>query len=132
MSTARLAVRNALVSVIGTATGLTVYRNLDYALEERLLPAVAVTSDDDGRATELDTLDEQGRQARFFVHVLVAASADPEADADVIEDQFMAAVRADWTLGGAAIYGEYLGGEWNFDLGDCAIRRLALEFNFYS
>lgn len=130
MSTQRLAVRDALIGLIETATGLTVYRNLDYAIETKRLPAVAVVSGPDDVDDETSDMDDPGYEARFAVHLLVASSADPEAAADAYEDLIRAAVAASPSLSDLALDTTYRGGDWDFDLGSCAARQLSFSVRF--
>lgn len=130
MSTRRLQVRDALATLVATSTGLTVHKNLDFAIEDQLLPVGVVMSGNDAIDDELSDFDQDGITARFGVHILVARSTDPEAAADVFEALLQTALGADPTLGGVASLVRYRGGEWDFDLGDCAVRRLVFETTF--
>lgn len=134
-TTARLGIRDALATLVGTATGLTPYLNLDFALSDETLPAVAITSGpdeiDDEAGTHLSGAYE-GTTARFDVRVLVAGGSDPEAVADGYELAIRTAVKSDPTLSDKATHTRYLGGDWDFDLGDCAVRRLAFQATFIS
>ena len=132
MSTRRLQVRDALVALVAASSGLTPYLNLDYALEDRNPPAVAVVSGDDAPLPSNHTYDELAWRVRFGVHVLVAMSADPEAAADAIEASILAALAGDIDLGGVATRYEVAGGEWEFDLGDCALRRVLIDIIFFA
>lgn len=133
MTTQRLQVRNALKTVVGTAAGLTVHLNLDYALEDRNLPCAALQSGNDEASDEAGTLlnsSREGGTAKFAVCVLVAESADPEAAADSYEALIRAAILSNPTLSGKAVHTHYRSGEWEFDLGDCALRRLIFQTIF--
>lgn len=134
MSTTRLQIRDALAALVVSATGLAVHTNLDFALEDGALPCAAIVSGSDevdGAGSSLDGLRE-AQTARFRVDVLVAGSADPEAAADAFEGPLRAALRAGPTLGGLALLARYAGGQWEFDLGDCAVRRLFFQVDFIS
>jgi hypothetical protein len=130
MTTTRLLVRNALIARLETTTGMTALRNLDFAVEDRNLPALAVQSGNDDYYPEASTIAGDAGQARFGVVLLVEASDDPEAAADVFEAAIRADLKANPTLSGAAISLRYLGGEWDFDYGDLALRRLIFEVIF--
>lgn len=130
MSTKRLLVRNAFIAAAQTATGLVPFRNLDFALAENRLPALAVLSAHDAVDDDTGDFAEPGYVVRFEAHVLVAGASDPEAAADVIEKALRDALTANPTLTGLAIDVAYRGGDWNFDLGDCAARRLAFDVRF--
>jgi hypothetical protein len=135
MSTKRLQVRDALISLIATATGLTPFTNLDFALEEAGLPAVAVVSESDSVDVEASSAVSSAPevvQATFAVHLLVSRSADPESEADGIETLIRAALAANPSLGGVAQYVRYRGGDWAFDLGDSASRRMVFRAVFIS
>lgn len=132
MSTKRLQVRDALVATIKAATAMEPYLNLDHALEDRNLPAVAIVSGEDAPDDANSTFDELAWRGRFGVHVLVAANEDPEAAADAIETVILAALSADVSLGGIATRHEVAGGEWEFDLGDCALRRVVIDIYFFA
>lgn len=133
MSTTRLAVRDALATLVATATGLTVHKNLDYAIQDENLPCAALQSGndetDDAAGTFLNNTREGGT-ARFGVNLLVASGSDPEAAADAYEAPIRAAILNDSTLAGEATEVRYLAGEWEFDLGDCAIRRLIFQATY--
>jgi predicted oxidoreductase len=128
-----LQVRDALATLVATAASLTVHKNLDYAILDENLPCAAIQSGNDEADDAAGTLmnnSREGGSARFAVNVLVAASDDPEGAADVFEALIRAAVLSNLTLSGKATQVRYLGGEWEFDLGDCAIRRLIFQATF--
>ncbi len=126
MSTARLAVRDALVAWVTAQTGLDVARNLDFALDEGRLPCAAVRSGDDDPPDAQQGMDATG-QAVFEVYLLVRNDTDPEAAADFFEALLRTSLAADPTLAGAAMRMFYTGGSWDFDLGDLAARRLVFS-----
>lgn len=135
MSTARLAVRDALAAWVASTASLVAHTNLDYAIESENLPCAAVQSGSDApRELAGGTLSgaQWGMEANFDVVILVANSADPEAAADVFEALLMASLKTDATIGGSALLVTYKGGEWAFDLGDCTARRLMFEAIFVS
>jgi hypothetical protein len=132
MSTARLQARDALVERLEACSGLTVHRNLDYALEDRNLPTLAVQSGNDEALPEASSFAIESGSARFGIAILVQSGADPEAAADVIEEALRADLKAHPTLTGKAVSLRYQGGEWDFELGDLALRRLIYEVTFAS
>lgn len=128
MSSIRLQVVDAIATALATATGLTVFRNLDQALDQRLMPAVVVRSSEDrvlGQAISL--LDQQ---ADLEIIVLFAFGKTPEADCDPYECEIHAALMASPIFGGVTVLMERLGGMWTFDLGDCAARTLNYRFGY--
>ena len=135
MSTKRLQIRDALAALIATATGLTVHKNLDFAIEDQSLPVAAITSEHD--AVDVDGGSQfsgvpEMVHADFSVRLMVSRSADPESDADGHEQLLRAAVVSNASLGGLAVTTRYLGGDWDFDLGDSAVRRLVFKATFIS
>lgn len=120
MSSARLQIMNAIASALGTATGLVVYRNLDYALEDNQLPALVIE-----RGSDMP--DEQPAQYGVLDHVvllkvtvLVAGSNNPEATADAHEVAIHAALMSANVLGGFQVEVRWAGApDPSFDLGDC-------------
>lgn len=129
MSTIRLRIADAMASAISTATGLTPYRNLDYALEDKNLPAVALQSGDEGDSSGIGGV--ATTDAMVSIHILVAGSGDPELAADSLEAQIHAALFADLRFGGLARELRRVSGGWNFDLGDCCQRTINYQF-FYN
>lgn len=127
----RLQVAETLALRVVEATGLPLRRNLDYALDEAVLPAVVVQSGADAPNDEFTTANAEARSLDMEVILLVANTDDRELATDLYESQIAAALALDETLGGAAVVGRYTGGSWQFDLGDVAARSLAYSFVFY-
>lgn len=129
MSTVRLQIVDAIAAALAQATRLPLFRNLDYALDEINLPALVVISGDDVPSAD-SPLGAQYHDANLEITVLVAQSANPEADADPYE----ALIHA--TLMGGTVFASYpvmmnrLGASWSFDLGDCAARHLTYRVGF--
>lgn len=130
MSTVRLQIVNAIATALATATGLTVHRNLDYALEDENLPALVVLSGDDApdeAPTQIHVLDQV---MSLEITVLAAASANPEAAADPFEAAVHAALCGVATFGGHAVIVNRQGGSWAFDLGDIAARSVRYRIGY--
>lgn len=130
MSTVRLQIVDAIATALGTATGLEVHRNLDYALEDENLPALVVMSGDDApdeAPTQIQVLDQV---MSLEITVLAAASANPEAAADPFEAAVHAALCAAATFGGHAVIVNRQGGSWAFDLGDIAARSVRYRIGY--
>lgn len=136
MSTKRLLIRNAVVKVIKEAVaGVPVYVNLDYALDCNTLPAVVVSSLGDEVTDTTGSRFASGAEtivATFSVSVLIAQSDDPETDADALENAIRLALRANPSLDGTVNVFRYAGGEWEFDLGDCAVRKMTFKATYIS
>lgn len=132
MSTVRLQIVDALATTMGAATGLTVFRNLDFALDEVNLPALTVISGSDSPDAETSPLGVLDQICDVEIDVLIAHSANPEAAADPYEAQIHAALMATSVFGGHSVDVARLGGQWSFDLGDCAARRLAYRLRYRS
>lgn len=128
MSTVRLQIISAVAAALETATGLTVYRNLDYALESENMPAIALQSGPDRSETGINGV--MNFDADIEIHILVANSSDPESEADQIEAQAHRALFADFRFGGLARNLERVSADWNFDLGDCCQRSLVYRVQF--
>lgn len=129
MSTVRLQIVDAAASAIATATALTVHRNLDYAIADGSLPAVAVTSVED--APQEDSGMNALRQSGLIeVALLVSGSATPEADADPYEAAVHAALYGSHQFGGHAAFFQRVAASWQFDLGDSAARLLRYSFTY--
>lgn len=132
MSTVRLQIVEAIATALGTATGLTVFRNLDYALEAENLPVLMVQSGDDApeeAPTQNQVLDQV---MNLEITVLAAANDDPEAAADPYEAQVHAALCGATAFGGHGVMVNRLGGSWAFDLGDIAARTVRYRVGFRS
>ena len=130
MSSVRLQIVEAIAAALATATGLTVHRNLDYALKANKLPAIALMSgrDEPTGAVYVNYIEHIANITAF---VLVAADGDPEAAADPVECGIHAALVAPATFGGHQLVSMARGQcDWNFDLGDCAARELSYSFGF--
>lgn len=129
MSTVRLQIVDAAASAIATATALTVHRNLDYAIADGSLPAVAVTSVED--APQEDSGMNALRQSGLIeVALLVSGSATSEADADPYEAAVHAALYGSHQFGGHAAFFQRVAASWQFDLGDSAARLLRYGFTY--
>ena len=131
MSSIRLQIVEAIAAALATATGLTVHRNLDYALKANKLPAIALMSGRDepagaGYVSHIEHI------ANITAVVLVAADGDPEAAADPVECDIHAALVAHFPTFGVHQLVSMARGQcdWNFDLGDCAARELSYSFGF--
>ncbi len=135
MATVRLQIVNAIATALATATGLTVHRNLDYALRDTALPAIAVTSVEDApdEANRIGApLSGLAQEGLIEVAILVAGSANPEADADPYEAAVHGALYGATAFGGHnAVFSRVAAG-WSFDLGDCAQRALRYRFAYAS
>lgn len=130
MSTVRLQIVSAIATALATATDLTVFRNLDFALEEENLPALVVISGPDKpdeEATQISVLDQS---AILEITVLVANSADPESAADTPEAAIHAALMGATAFAGHSVKVDRLSGDWSFDLGDCAARHLSYRIGY--
>lgn len=130
MSTVRLQIVNAIATALGTATGLTVHRNLDYALQDTNLPALAVISADDAPTGEY-AMAALSQRAQVDIAVLVGREANPEAAADPYEAQVHAALYGAQTFAGHHVVTRRVAGGWQFDLGDTAQRLLRYEFSYF-
>lgn len=129
MATVRLQIVNAIATALATATGLTVHRNLDYAIADGALPAIAVISVED--APQEDSGINALRQSGLIeVAVLVSGSANPEAAADPFEADIHAALYAAHAFGGHAAFFQRVAASWQFDLGDSAARLLRYSFTY--
>ena len=124
MSTIRLQIVNAIATALGTATGLTVWRNLDFALETEKLPALVVMSGDDSPEPDLTQNQVLDQTVAIEVTVLIANSATPEASADPYEADVHSSLLGAASFGGHPVMIDRISGGWNFDLGDCAARHL--------
>jgi len=132
MASIRLEIVDAIATALATATGLTAWRNLDFALDEDKLPALVVLSSDDRpeeSPTQIRTLDQL---ADIEISILVAGSENPEADADPYEVSAHAALMAAAGFGGHPVTVQRLSGGWNFSLGDCVARNLAYRIGYRS
>jgi len=130
MTTVRLQIVDAIATALATATGLTVHRDLDFALESENLPALVIMPGPDRPdedATQIQVLDQS---ALLELTVLIARSATPEADADAHEATIHASLMAAATFGGQPVIMNRVSGEWSFDLGDCAARTLTYRFGY--
>ena len=130
MTTVRLAIVDAIAVAIDTATGLKAYRNLDFAVEDRNLPVLAITSADDSPADVSGPLGSLDQQVLVDIGVLVAMSDNPEAAADPFEAQIHAALFSGATFGGQPVLVDRVGGSWAFDFGDCAARTLRYRIGY--
>lgn len=131
MTTVRLQIVDAAAAALATATGLTVYRNLDYALDAGNLPALAVVSGDDAPGPD-GSFDQAHTEASIDIAVLIANDADPEAAADPYESQIHAAMMTPTGFAGHPVRMERGPGGWAFDLGDCAVRHLNYRVGFWT
>lgn len=122
MSTVRLRIVDAMAAAIAAATGLTPYRNLDYALEANNLPAVVLRAGHEGASA--GEISATTTEAEVEIHVLVSNSANPEASADPIDALIHRALFADFRFGGLARELNRVSAGWDFDLGDCCQRSL--------
>lgn len=132
MSTVRLQIIDALAGKVRTATELPLFRNLDFALDADSLPALVVISGGDAPDVDLSPLGVLDQTCDVEIDVLVAGSSNPEADADPYEAAIHAALMASSDFGGYSAEVARLGGQWSFDLGDCAARRLAYRLRYRS
>lgn len=133
MSSIRLQIVTGLVVVLNSATSLEVYRNLDYALEDNNLPALAVRSGEDQVTdTDISATGDMEQQFNLDVSILIANSADPESAADVFEVQAHAALAGTSVIGTHAVEIERVSGGWDFDLGDCCERRIVYRVGYRS
>ena len=98
MSTVRLQIVDAIAAALATATGLTVYRNLDYALEDSNLPALVVASGEEQVSDRM--IGKIDHQVMLDIAVLIAGSATPESAADPYEAQIHAALFGATSFGG--------------------------------
>jgi hypothetical protein len=131
MSTIRLRIIDALATLLATATGLTVYRNLDYALEDDAFPALVIERGGDTPDEDVSPLGVIDHQLLLKVMVVVAGSANPEAAADAYEAAIHAALMAATTAAGISIDVRWRGAmEPSFDLGDCGVFPLAYSVAF--
>lgn len=130
MSSIRLQIVDAIATALHSATGLPVFRNLDYALRANKLPAIALMSgpDEPGAAGYVNHLEHS---AGIGVVVLVAADGAPETAADPHECTVHASLMAPASFGGHAVSNMARGQcSWDFEFGDCAARHLAYSFTF--
>jgi hypothetical protein len=130
VKTVRLQIVEAMGTALATATGLTVHRNLDYALEDTNLPVLLVQSGEDApleAQTQNQVLDQS---MTVEITVLAAPSADPEGAADSKEAAVHAALMAATAFGGQPVIVERLGGSWAFDLGDITARSLRYRIGY--
>lgn len=130
MTTVRLQIVDAIATALAAATGLTVHRNLDYALEDTNLPVLALMSGDDAPTEAPGPLGVLDQTALLDIAVLVAHSENPEAAADPYEAQIHAALFAATEFAGFGVLMDRLGGGWAFDLGDCAARSLRYRVGY--
>lgn len=126
MSTVRLQIVDAIAAALATATGLTVYRNLDYALEDSNLPALVVASGEEQVSDRM--IGKIDHQVMLDIAVLIAGSATPESAADPYEAQIHAALFGATSFGGFPLLMERVSAGWQFDLGDCCARGLRYQF----
>lgn len=108
---------------------LKLWRNLDYALESENLPALVVISGEDKPDEMPSPHGVLDQTVDIEIDVLIANSENPEAAADPYE----AAIHTVMMASGFAGYGDLvrrLGGTWDFDLGDCAARRLVYRVGY--
>lgn len=124
----RLLAVEALATAAAAAAGLTLYRNLDYAIRDTKLPALVVVDGSDQPVPGYVTSQEW--QAVVDVTVLVAASSNPAADADGYESLIHAAIVGLTTLGGVPVIVEPIGGDWDFSFGDCAARHCGYRITY--
>lgn len=130
MSTVRLQIVDAIATALGSATGLTTHRNLDYALEAENLPVLVVMSGDDSPEEPSGPLGMLDQTAMLDIAILVANSENPEAAADPYEAQIHAALFATGSFAGVSVLMDRQGGGWAFDLGDCAARSLRYRVGY--
>lgn len=130
MSTVRLQIVDAIAAALALATGLPLYRNLDYALDAIKLPALVVVSGDDAPDEAGSPLGMQYHSANLEITVLIAQSTNPEADADPLEALVHAALMGTAAFAGFTVMMNRLGGGWSFDLGDCAARHLTYRIGY--
>lgn len=130
MTTVRLQIVEAIAAALATATGLTVYRNLDYALEAEKLPVLLVQSGDDAPEESPTQMQVMDQAMNLEVTVLAAASEDPEAAADPYEASVHAALCGAAAFGGHGVLVNRQGGSWAFDLGDIAARTLRYRIGY--
>lgn len=131
MSSVRLQVVSGLVAALSTATSLTTYRNLDYALEDKNLPALVVRSGDDQVTdSDLNATGDMDQQLMLVVSILIAESADPEAAADAFECLVHASLAGTNAVAGHAVQISRVSGDWDFDLGDCCERRVIYRVGY--
>jgi hypothetical protein len=135
VATIRLEIVDAVAAALATATGLTVHRNLDFAVSAGALPALAVTSVEDApdETNRIGaSLSALAHECLLEVSILVAGSANPEAEADPYEAAVHAALYGATAFGGHnAVFSRVAAG-WSFDLGDCAQRALRYRFAYAS
>lgn len=122
MATVRLQIVAAVAAALDAALAIPVYRNLDYAISEGSLPALAVQSVDD--ATSEGRLNALEQEMQLDIVVLVSGSADPEAAVDPYEAAAHAVLYGAATFGGHPVVVRRIGAAWQFDLGDSAQRSL--------
>lgn len=130
MSTIRLQIVSAIAAALGVATGLPVFRNLDYALEDRNLPALVVRSLPDQTLDEGNGVSFLEHQSEIEIIFLVANSEDPEAGADPYEAQVHAALTVPGSFAGHSNNVRRISGSWDFDLGDCCARHLVYQIEY--
>lgn len=130
MSTIRLQIVSAIAAALGTATGLPVFRNLDYALEDRNLPALVVRSLPDQTLDDGNGVSILEHQSEIEIVILVAESNDPEAAADHYEVQVHAALTVPASFAAHSNSVRRISGSWDFDLGDCCARHLVYQVGY--
>jgi hypothetical protein len=115
---------------LGAATGLKVHRNLDYALEDRNLPALVVISGDDQPDNEFSPVGLLDQQMDLQISILMARSPDPETTVDPHEAQIHARLVAATSFDGVPAMVRRIAGSWAFDLGDTCARHLGYRVSF--
>lgn len=130
MTTVRLQIVDAIATALATATGLTVFRNIDYALEAENLPVLLVQSGDDSPEDDPTQMQVMDQTMSLEVTVLAAANADPEAAADPYEATVHSTLCGAATFGGHGVLVNRQGGSWAFDLGDMAARTLRYRIGY--
>lgn len=130
MATIRLQIVTEIAEGLGAATGLPVHRNLDYALEDRNLPVLAVTSGPDQPADSGSPLGMLDQEATLEIDILLARSPDPETSIDPHEAAVHSFLAAVTNLAGQPVTIERISGDWVFDLGDCVARRLSYRYGY--
>lgn len=131
MASVRLQIVDAVAAALATATSLTVHRNLDYAIADTTLPAIAVTSVEDEPQDD-GSMNLLLQHCMLEIAVLVSRSANPEAAADPIEADIHAALYGSQSFGGHPAFFRRVAAAWQFDLGDSAQRLLRYDFTYKS
>lgn len=130
MATVRLAIVDEIASGLARSTGLRVHRNLDYAIEDRNLPAISVTSGNDQPADSAAPLGVLDQEVQVDINIIVARSANPEATVDPHEAAIHSWLYSITELAGQPVLVDRISGAWDFDLGDCGARRLSYRFGY--